>query len=100
MAAAVTVELLGSVCGIITAVAAACGIVWKLVRKLNAVVDGIRCQLRSEMLRTYYRHKDEKQIRQYEMENFEHNFAAYNALNGNSFVGKIRDEVCSWEVIS
>ena len=92
-------ELLAAA-GAISALAAAAAILCKALRMAGNIVEGIRCQLRTDMLRTYYRHKDEKQIRQYEMENFEHNFAAYNALNGNSFVGKIRDEVCSWEVIS
>lgn len=80
--------------------AAAVAVVWKLVGRFNAVVDGIRCQLRSEMLRTYYRHKDEGMIRQYEMENFAHNYAAYTALGGNSFIGKIQEEVSQWEVVS
>lgn len=87
-------------CGMITAVAAACGVLWKLREKLNAVVEGIRCQLRTEMLRTYYRHKDDQIIRQYEKENFEHNFNAYVALGGNSFIGDIHDEVKKWKVVS
>lgn len=92
-------ELLGAA-GAISVLAAAAAILCKGMRMVGNIVEGIRCQLRTDMLRTYYRHKDERQIRQYEMENFEHNFAAYNALNGNSFVNKIREEVCSWEVIS
>ena len=93
-------EELVELCGMITALAAAAGVLWKLYCKFDAVVEGIRCQLRTEMLRTYYRHKDERIIRQYEMENFEHNFAAYTALGGNSFIGKVHEEVCSWEVVS
>ena len=84
----------------ITAVAAAGGILWKLQKKFNAVVEGIRCQLRTEMLRTYYRHKDDKMIRQYEKENFEHNYNAYKVLGGNSFIDDIHVEVKSWEVVS
>lgn len=88
------------ICAVITGVAAAVGVVWKFWQKIDAVIDGVLCQLRTEMLRTYYRHKDEKRIRQYEMENFEHNFAAYTALGGNSFIGKIHEEVSAWEVVS
>lgn len=94
------VEELKLVCALITGTAAAAGVLWKLREKMNAVVEGIRCQLRTEMLRTYYHHKDEKRIRQYEMENFEHNYAAYSALGGNSFIGNVHEEVCSWEVVS
>ena len=94
------VELMLLWCTRITAAAAALGVVWKVYKRLNAVVDGIRCQLRSEMLRSYYNHRDEKRIRQYEAENFEHNYAAYVALGGNSFIGKVYNEVSSWEVVS
>ena len=73
---------------------------WKLWQRFDAVVEGIRCQLRTELLRTYYRRKDEKTIRQYEMENFEHNYKAYAALGGNSFIGNVHEEVSSWEIVS
>lgn len=84
----------------IVSAAAAAGVLWKIWQKIDAVIDGIRCQLRTELLRTYYRHKDDKVIRQYEMENFEHNYAAYVALGGNSFIGKVHKEVCEWDVVS
>lgn len=93
-------EELKAMCAFVTVVAAAAGILWQLYCRFDAVVEGIRCQLRTEMLRTYYRHKDEKCIRQYEMENFEHNYAAYTALGGNSFIGKVHEEVSGWEVVS
>ena len=67
------------------------------VRKIS---NGTRCQLRSEMLRTYYRHREDGQIRQYEYENFIMLYEAYKALKGNSFIDKIYKEVQSWEIIS
>ena len=87
-------------CTRITAAAAAAGVLWKVYVKCTAVIEGIRCQLRSDMMHTYYRHKDEGKIRQYEAENFEHNFKAYTALGGNSFIGNIHKEVSEWEVVS
>ena len=62
------------------------------------VILGIKCLLRSEMLNTYYRHKDSEKIRQYELENFILLYRAYKALRGNSFIDKIHKEVMSWEV--
>lgn len=62
------------------------------------VIQGIKCLLRSEMLNTYYRHKDSEHIRQYELENFCLLYRAYKALRGNSFIDKIYKEVMSWEV--
>lgn len=94
------VELMLLWCTRVTALAAAMGVLWKVYTRFAAVVEGIRCQLRSDMLRIYYNHRDEKRIRQYEAENFEHNYKAYVALGGNSFIGKVYNEVSSWEVIS
>ena len=62
------------------------------------VIQGIKCLLRSEMLRTYYNNKDDKKIRQYELENFIMLYKAYKALKGNSFIDRIYNEVMTWEV--
>ena len=61
-------------------------------------IQGIKCLLRSEMLRTYYNNKDDKKIRQYELENFIMLYKAYKALKGNSFIDRIYNEVMTWEV--
>ena len=68
--------------------------------RVEKVMAGQRCQLRSEMLRIYYRHREEGQIRQYEYENFIKLYEAYKALKGNSFIDKIYEEVKTWEVIT
>lgn len=62
--------------------------------------DGVKCLLRSDMLRTYYRHREAKQIRQFEYENFILMYKAYKAKGGNSFIDHIKGEVDEWEVIS
>ena len=67
---------------------------------IKKLVEGQKCQLRSDMLRTYYRHKDEHKIRQYELENFVFMYKAYKALKGNSFIDIIHEEVIDWEVES
>ena len=68
-----------------------------LIRKL---IEGEKCQLRSDMLRIYYAHCDEKIIRQYEYENFVKLYEAYKALKGNSFIDKIYKEVKTWQIVS
>lgn len=70
-------------------------VIW--IRKL---AEGTKCQLRSEMLRIYYRHRESEEIRQYEYENFVYLYEAYKALKGNSFIDKIYAEVKKWEIIS
>lgn len=67
---------------------------------IKRVIRGQLCQLRSEMLRTYYHNHDNKTIRQFEYENFVMLYEAYKALKGNSFIDKIYEEVKSWEVIT
>ncbi len=76
------------------------GVIVPVIVSIRKIADGTRCQLRSEMLRIYYRHKDTKKIRQYELENFVMLYEAYKSLKGNSFIDKIYKEVVSWEVIT
>ena len=64
------------------------------------IIQGIKCLLRSEMLRIYYHNKDSERIRQFELENFIALYKAYKALKGNSFIDKIYKEVMSWEVMT
>ncbi len=71
-----------------------------LLIKLHKVCEGIKCQLRTEMLRTYYHNKNSKKIRQYEYENFIKNYKAYKALKGNSFIDEIHEKIQKWEIIS
>jgi hypothetical protein len=68
-----------------------------LIKKL---IEGERCQLRSDMLRIYYAHIETKTIRQYEYENFVKLYEAYKALKGNSFIDKIYKEVKTWQIVS
>ena len=76
------------------------GIITPVIVRVSKISNGTKCQLRSEMLRTYYRNKEAESIRQYELQNFILLYESYKALNGNSFVDKIHEEVMSWEVIS
>ena len=62
--------------------------------------EGQRCLLRADMLRTYYKNKDEDKIRQHEKENFIYEYKAYKALGGNSFIDDIYEEIRHWEVVT
>lgn len=59
-----------------------------------------KCMLRSDMLRTYYRHREEDKIRQYEKENYLLEYRAYKRLGGNSFIDDVTMEVRKWDVIT
>ena len=71
-----------------------------LISVAVTLVNGLKCLMRSQMLHTYYRHKDTKQIRQYEMQNFLALYNAYKAMHGNSFIDEIHEDVTSWEIIT
>lgn len=76
------------------------GVIIPVIVSVHKISNGTKCQLRSEMLRTYYHHRESGEIRQYEYENFVMLYEAYKALRGNSFIDKIYEEVRSWEIVS
>ena len=75
------------------------GVIIPVIVSIRKIATGTKCQLRSEMLRIYYRHRESEKIRQYEYENFVMLYEAYKALKGNSFIDNIFKEVESWEII-
>ena len=89
---------IGEIIAISTELITLIGVVIPVVSSISKIATGQRCQLRSEMLRLYYKHQDDKKVRQYEMENFVKLYDAYKALNGNSFIDKVYNEVMEWEV--
>ena len=76
------------------------GMVTPLLVNIHNVKEGVKCQLRKDMLDIYYDNRDTKVIRQYEYENFVHLYEAYKALKGNSFIDKIYEEVRCFEIVN
>lgn len=76
------------------------GVIIPVIVSVRRVMNGQKCQLRSDMLHIYYHHRDTGVIRQYEYENFVLLYEAYKALKGNSFIDKIYKEVQTWKVVS
>ena len=85
---------------LLTELGALIGVIIPVIITIRKISNGTKCQLRSEMLRIYYHHRETKEIRQYEKENFVMLYEAYKALKGNSFIDDICREVRTWEVIS
>lgn len=92
------------ICGAISVIVALLVLLIKPLREkalgIKQMKEGQKCLLRSDMLRTYYRHKESCEIRQYEYENFLTTYTAYKALGGNSFIERIYEEVIHWKVES
>ncbi len=76
------------------------GVIVPVIVWIKRIANGQKCQLRNEMLQIYYRNREQETIHQYEYENFVMLYEAYKALNGNSFIDKIYNDVKSWEVIA
>lgn len=74
------------------------GVVVPIVSSISKIAAGQRCQLRSEMLRIYYKHQDDKKMKEFEIENFIKLYGAYKALRGNSFIDRVYEEVMKWQV--
>ena len=90
---------LTAIATLVTEIAILLGVVTPVVVSVRKISNGTKCQLRSEMLRIYYRHREAGEIRQYEYENFVMLYEAYKALKGNSFIDKIYRELQDWEIV-
>lgn len=93
-------EVIAKAVPALTLIGGVLGVLAKAWREYKKIREAQKCQLRAEMLRTYYRNKGQKRIRQYEKQNFVYSYEAYKALKGNSFIDDVHDEVMSWEMDS
>ena len=95
---------LAALCSEITVILAALAMLIKPIRNkllgMDKLTDALKCQLRHDMLHTYYRHREDHTIRQYELEYFLFLYRCYKALGVNSFIDRIKSEIDEWEVVS
>ena len=89
----------GDICQVITLGAILIKPIRERIMGTEQVREGQRCLLRSEIVRTYYRHKEDKQLREYEFRNLEQCFRAYKCLGGNSFIDHIYAEMQEWDIV-
>lgn len=64
-----------------------------------AMIEGIKCSLRNDILTIYDRCKEKQQITYYELEAIMHSYKIYRLLRGNSFVEEIVKRVQQFELI-
>ena len=89
-----------NICTVIGECGVLAGVLIPVVASIKKIKEGVKCQLRSNLLAIYYRHKDTKSIPQFEYENFMALYDAYTALKGNKFVHKLRKDIEGWEISS
>lgn len=97
------IELIADLASDVTSIAALVIMLVKPIRERifgsSIIKEGQKCLLRSEIVRTYYRHLNQKEMRQYEYENLCLCYNAYTQLGGNSFVTHIYEEMQEWTVV-
>lgn len=95
---------IAGICSTITVITTAIVLFVKPLREkalgIKDIQEGLKCLLRAEMLRVYYKNRTGDKIRQYEYENFVFCYKAYKKLKGNSFIDHIKNEVDKWEVLT
>ena len=89
----------GTICQIATCAALLIKPVREWLLGTEKIREGQRCLLRSEIVRIYYRHKDDKALREYEYRNLEQCYKAYKALGVNSFIDHVHAEMQEWDII-
>ena len=97
------IELIADLASDVTSIVALVIMLVKPIRERifgsSVIKEGQKCLLRSEIVRTYYRHLNQKEMRQYEYENLCLCYNAYTQLGGNSFVTHIYEEMQEWTVV-
>lgn len=91
---------IATIAALIGEVGALLGVILPMMASMRKIRQGMRCQLRSDMLRIYYHNRERRTIRQFEYENFVELYDAYKALKGNSFIDRIYTEVQEWSILS
>ena len=99
MEIAEVVQWTKDICSIAACGALLCRPLRERIMGTRALREGQRCLLRSEIVRLYYRHHEQRQLREYEFKNMRQCYEAYKALGGNSFIDRIEEEMRSWEIV-
>lgn len=61
--------------------------------------EGIKCLLRAEIVKMYYKHQDKEELHEYEWEMLDACYQAYRRLKGNSFIVKLYEEMKKWTIV-
>lgn len=92
-------ETAAKIIGTLSAIGGAAVFLYKIWQELKKSKAGQLCLLRQEMLKIYYKHREDKTVRQYEAENFVMMYQAYKARGGNSFIDEVYEKVTSWKLV-
>ena len=66
----------------------------------KAILNGIKCSLRNDMLTIWDKCKDTRQITKYQLQAFDYSYDIYKKFNGNSFIDEIKVRIKDFEIIN
>lgn len=75
------------------------GVLLGFYRMALALIEGVKCSLRNDILQIYDKCKETKEIHKYDLEAIELSSQLYFKLKGNSFVQDIVKEVKTFKII-
>lgn len=87
------------ICSIATCAALLVKPVREWIMGTKGIRNGQMCLLRSEIIRIYYKHHEDRQLKKYEFENMDQCYKAYKTLGGNSFIDKVHEDMKDWDIV-
>lgn len=66
---------------------------------VKAIIKGIKCTLRNDILDIYDRCKDRGEITRYQLQSIKYSYDVYKKFKGNSFVDDIVKKVNSFKIV-
>lgn len=75
------------------------GVLLGFYKMAVALIEGVKCSLRNDILQIYDQCKEQKEIHKYDLEAIELSSQLYYKLKGNSFVQDIVKEVKTFKII-
>lgn len=74
------------------------GLIVKVIKDLTTQKIAIQSLLRSEMVKVYYRYREDKKLPYYTKVAWYEDYEAYTKLGGNSFIRDLKKDIDNWEV--
>ena len=74
------------------------GLIVKVIKDLATQKIAIQSLLRSEMVKVYYRYREDKRLPYYTKVAWYEDYEAYTKLGGNSFIRDLKKDIDNWEV--
>lgn len=89
-----------SVCSGLLCISNAVSLILLKYKGFKKIKEGQKCMLRNEILKIYYKYKKDAELPQYERQNLDYLYEAYEGLDGNSFVHDVYEDMREWGILA